>query len=153
MVSWTKTSLQVLSFFYSSSRKYSSNGETSGSDENSVHEVCCPPTQVHLLRFLEGKPDSRQPDQHHVEPVDEEDEEEEPEASVVLFAVGLEGEAELAEVGDPIRQMVELHLGRKQNQNQTAAQTCRTHTGVRSRKQSRPRTHTHTHTPQHRSHR
>lgn len=95
---------------------------------SSVHEVGCPPTQVRLFGFPEGKLDSCQSDQHHVESVNEEDEEEEPEASVVALAVRLEDEVHLVEVGDPIGQMKKVHLRRKQNQDQTAAQTCRTNT-------------------------
>lgn len=94
----------------------------------SVHEVGCPPAQVRLFGLPEGKLDSCQPDQHHVESVDEEDEEEEPEASVVALAVRLKHEVDLVEVGDTVGQMLKVHLGREQNQDQTAAQTCRSNT-------------------------
>lgn len=60
--------------------------------------------------------------------MDEEDEEEEPEAAAVALAVRLEDEAHLAEVGDAVGQMMELHLCCKQNQDQAAAQTCRSDT-------------------------
>lgn len=104
------------------------------SDENgesfriSVHEVSCPHTWAYLFRFLEGKLDSRQPDQPHVESVDEENEEEEPETLIILFTVSLEFEIDLAEVGDPVGQMMELYLSCEQNQDQTAADTWRTDT-------------------------
>lgn len=95
---------------------------------SSVHEVGCPPAQIRLFGFPEGKLDSRQSDQHHVESVDEEDEEEEPEASIVALAVRLEREVDLVEVGDPVGQMMKVDLRREQNQDQTAAQTCRSDT-------------------------
>lgn len=57
--------------------------------------------------------------------MEEEDEQEEPEGSVVVLQVRLEDEVELVEVGDPLGEMVELHLGGKQDHHQEAAQTCR----------------------------
>lgn len=64
--------------------------------------------------------------------MDEKDEEEEPEAAVVALAVRLEDEAHLAKVGDAVGQMMELHLCCKQNQDQAAAQTCRSDTALPS---------------------
>lgn len=97
---------------------------------SSVHEVGGASAQLRLFGLLEGKLEASQSDQQHVEPVDEEDEEEEPEAAVVALAVRLEDEVHLAEVGDAVRQMMELHLCCKQNQDQTAAQTCRSDTDM-----------------------
>lgn len=57
--------------------------------------------------------------------MEEEDEEEEPEGSVVALAVRLKDKVHLVEVGDPAGEMMELHLRRKQNHHQAAAQTCR----------------------------
>lgn len=97
-----------------------------------VHEISCPPAQVHLFGLLEGKLDSCQTDQQNVEYMDNEDEEEEPEAAVVVLAVRLKDEIHLVEVGNPVGQMMELHLRRKQNHDQTAAQTCGTNTALLS---------------------
>lgn len=58
--------------------------------------------------------------------MEEEDEEEEPEGSVVALPVRLKDEIHFIEVGDPLGEMMKLHLRRKQNHHQTAAQTCRT---------------------------
>lgn len=93
---------------------------------SSVHQVGCAPAQVRLLGFLEGELDSCQPDQEDVQCMEEEDEEEEPEAAIVALAVRLEDEVDLVEVGDLVGEVTELHLRRKQDHHQTAAQTCRT---------------------------
>lgn len=64
--------------------------------------------------------------------MDNEDEEEEPEATVVVLAVRLKDEIHLVEVGNPVGQMMEPYLGCKQNQDQTAAQTCGTNRALLS---------------------
>lgn len=54
--------------------------------------------------------------------MDEEGEEDEPEGVVELFCVRLVHKRALVEVGDVVRQPVELHLGGKQNHHQAAAE-------------------------------
>lgn len=90
----------------------------------SVHEVSRPPTQVQFFAVLEGKLNPGQPDQQDVESLEEEDEEEEPEGPLIVLAVRLVDVVHLVEVGDPLGQTMNLHLRCKQNQNQTAAETC-----------------------------
>lgn len=93
----------------------------------SVHEVGRPAAQLHLFVLLKGKLDSRQSDQQGVQSLKEEDEEEEPEASVVALGVRLEDEIPLIEVGDPLGQTTELYLRHKQDHDEAAADTCRKH--------------------------
>lgn len=92
---------------------------------SSVHEVGRPAALVRLFAFPEGELDAGQSDHQDVETLEEKDEEEEPEAVVVALAVRLEDEGHLVEVGDPIGQMMQLHLGGEQDHHQAAAQTCR----------------------------
>lgn len=93
----------------------------------SVHEVGRPAAQLHLFVLLKGKLDSRQSDQQGVQSLKEEDEEEEPEASVVALGVRLEDEIPLIEVGNPLGQTTELYLRHKQDHDEAAADTCRKH--------------------------
>ena len=89
----------------------------------SVHEVGSPPAQVRLFAVLKRKLDSSQSDEQKVESVEEKDEEEEPEAAVVTLAVRHKHKVHLVEVGDPMGQVMKLHLRRKQDHHQTAART------------------------------
>lgn len=88
----------------------------------SVHEVCGPPAGGRLLAPPERELDSSQSDEREVESVQEEDEEEEPEAEVIALSVGLEDEVHLVEVGNPMREMMDVDLRCKENHHQTTAQ-------------------------------
>lgn len=57
--------------------------------------------------------------------MEEEDEEKEPETSVVALAVRLVHKVDLVKIGDPLWQVMELHLWCKQDHHHAAAQTCR----------------------------
>lgn len=104
----------------------------------SVHEVGRAAAQLHVFLPLERELDPREPDQNQVESVEDEDEEEDPEAAVVALRVRLENKVLLPEVGDELREVVDLHLGGKQDQNQAAGRTCRTNTGSCSEPEPEP---------------
>lgn len=67
--------------------------------------------------------DPRQADEQNVKAVREEGEKDEPEGPVVQFALHLVGKAALVEVGDGLGEVVELDLGGKEDEDQTAAET------------------------------
>lgn len=91
---------------------------------DSVHEVGGATARVRVFPPQHGEVHPRQSNHRHVERVQEEDDEEAPEADVKALAVRPEHEGHFLEVGDALRQTLNLHLGREQNHNQEAAHTC-----------------------------
>lgn len=91
----------------------------------SVHEVGSVPAGLRPLGLLEGEAHARKAHEQEVECVEEEDEEEDPEAAVVAFASRLKHERRLVEVGDSLGNTEQLDLGRKQGHDQATAHAWR----------------------------
>lgn len=88
-----------------------------------VHEIRCSSAKLRLLGLLERKLKSSESYQQDAEAVYEESEKDEPERAIILLCVGLVQEVDLIKVGNALREAMQLHLGSKQDHDQTAAET------------------------------